>query len=63
VGHVVDYLSGLEAASAVTAKVASTNIASQRVMIKSGFEAVGDTSEPLPDGELKVPGIVFRREI
>ena len=32
-------------------------------MIKSGFEAVGDTSELLPDGELKVPGIVFRREI
>lgn len=63
VRHVVDYLSDLAAASAVTAKVASTNIASQRVMIKSGFEAVGDTSELLPDGELKVPGIVFRREI
>ena len=61
--HVVDYLSDLEAASVVTARVASTNIASQRVMIKSGFEAVGDTSELLPDGELKVPGIVFRREI
>lgn len=63
VGHVVDYLSELVEVSAVAARVASTNTASQRVMIKSGFEAVGDTSELLPDGELKVPGIVFRREI
>lgn len=63
VGCVVDYVSGLGEANTVTARVASTNVASQRVMIKSGFEAVGETPELLPDGELKVPGILFCREI
>lgn len=63
VGRVVDQLQELPEVEAITARVASTNFASQRVMIKSDFEAVGETLELLPDGDLKVPGIVFRRNL
>ena len=58
-----EYAKGLDEIQAISARVASTNAASQRVMEKSGFVAVGATEEPLPDGELKVPGIVFQRRI
>lgn len=63
VNHLVDYARGLSEVDAITARVASTNFASQRVMIKSGFSPVGETIELLPDGDLKVPGIVFRNDL
>jgi len=63
VALVIDYLRKLGGVNAITAKVASTHNASQRVMAKSGFENVGDTTELLPDGDLKVPGKVFRRNL
>lgn len=50
-------------AVSVSAKIASTNVASQRVVLAAGFLVAEQTSEFLPDGEVKVPGIVFRRAI
>lgn len=59
----MEYAKGVGEIQAISARVASTNVASRRVMEKSGFEATGETDEQLPDGELKVPGIIFRRSI
>ena len=60
---VVAWLEGFASNVAVTAKIASTNIASQRVVARAGFSAAGPTEELLPDGEAKAPGIIFRREL
>ena len=50
-------------AESVSAKIAETNIVSQRVVLAAGFLAAESTADLLPDGGGKVPGIVFRRTI
>lgn len=60
---VISWLKGFDSNIAVTAKIATTNVASQRVVLRAGFLAEGPTEELLPDGENKVPGIIFRHQL
>lgn len=63
VDEVISWLTDLNDVVAATARIAETNSASQRVVTKAGFSVVGPTVDLLPDGDLRVPGLIFRREL
>ena len=63
VNEVASWLTYVNDVAAVTARIAETNSASQKVVTRAGFSVVGPTDDLLPDGDSKVPGLIFRREL